>query len=253
MSTNYKYKAVESLTTCDTELFQNVNICCYYVNTSHENAFLSYLLEKNEKNEYCFPIIPNNTQLLQNVCDYFVLQINEKLNFKSYEIRNGELFAFFELTINENNNCKEFISNFEKCLIYEIVNIKLINSYKISEFVINFFINNNYFCYLYDKNDRLIEIPIVAFQNVEKLMCNYIYYNEILLDPENNFYNLNLFFSLSSQKCVSLRYAVFIGSFISFQNINFNKIDNNLDNFDTIISANDKQVYFKKKIQQVLL
>jgi hypothetical protein len=256
MTTNYKYKAVESLTTCDTESFKFVNICCYFVNTSHENAFLSYLLEKNGKNEYSFPSIQNNTQLLQNVCDYFVLNIYENIHFKSYEIKNGELFAFFELTINGNNgnnNCKTIISKFEKCLIYEILNIKSINNYKISEFVIEFFINNSSFCYLYDINDRLIEIPIVAFQVVEKVLCNYIYYNEILLDPDNNFYKLNLFFSLGLQNGVSLRYAVFIGSFISVVNINLNKIDFNLEKFDTIISAKDKQVYFKNRFQQVLL
>ena len=66
-------------------------------------------------------VLDNCNNLNDNVANYFHISLHERISFKTKEVKNGKLFVFYEITSIDNpykNN------NFEKCLIYEILNIR---------------------------------------------------------------------------------------------------------------------------------
>ena len=249
---DYKYKAIEEITSYDTSSFSKTCVCCFYVYCCHEIPFLSYLLELNTNDEYSFPIINNDNKVYNNICEHFNISLNERISFKSHEIFNGQLYSFYEITSTRNtfkNN------NFEKCLIYEILNIKKINKYCISDIVINFFLEKSYYCYLFNNQNEIFEIPIIAFNYVSKNTTNYVCYNEILLEPNDDFYKLELVYNNDINYDIYnvIRYALFIRDFISLTTIQQKQIYTNLNVYDSIIISKDKQIYFRNKSQILLL
>lgn len=251
MSSNYIYKALEQTNYYDVTCFQNVNICCYNVNYCYDKPFLCYLLEKDNNLEYSFPILENNDKLYENVCNYFNINLNETIIYKNKEIFNGKLFIFYELVSQKNMYQNK---NFEKVIIYEILNIKKIKKSIISSFVINFFLENSFFCYLFDDNNDVLEIPIIAFNYVQRNKINYTIYNEILYDPDFDFYKLNLDYKINTDLDYStLRYVVFIKYFITFTTIENKDIIDNLHSHDSVISSTKKLIFFKNKSQQMIM
>lgn len=253
---DYKYKAVEEFTSIDTSSFTKAYICCFYVYCCHHTPFLTYLLEKTNNNdsdsEYSFPILDNCNNLNDNVANYFHISLNESISFKTQEVKNGKLFVFYEIT---SIHIPYKNSNFEKCLIYEILNIKQFKDHKISNIVSDFFLNNSYYCYLFNNQNELFEIPIIAFNYVLKTMCNYVSYNDILLEPNDDYYKLHLVYKTNHNNETHnvLRYAVFIKEFVSFTAIQQKELCNNLHQYDSIIISKNNEIFFKNKSQTLLL
>ena len=255
----YKYNAIELLNLYENEHFENVDICCYYIYLNGINPILSYLLinesVSDKKSNYKFPVLKNDLHIHENVIDYFTLSLNQTIYFKGFKKYNNKLFAFYELneinkkpeSISVNNNCI-----YERCLIYEILNTQKIKKINISNTVVDFFLNNSSFCYLYNTKNEMIEIPITAFQMISQSKLNYISYNEIILESNDNYYKLNLVYE-NEKKYGTLRYAVFLKVFFSLNDLNKLKLDSQFKHCNSIIISNDKQIYFKDKTQQLLL
>ena len=245
---NYKYPAIDLLNTYETEQYDTVIICCYCVNLKGIKPILSYLFQKDIHEEYNFIELDNNTNLQAKIADTFSFDLNQNIIFKGFKKYKNKLYAFYKLI--ENN---EIISNYyKKCLIYEILNIKQIRNYNISNDVIDFFYHNTSFNYLYDNHNKLIEIPIVAFKMVPDKKYKYNLYNEILLEPNDDYYKLKLYYS-NEKSHITIRYAVFLQNFISLLNNNQKEIYTNLKIYDTIILPQNKEIIFKKKLHQLLI
>ena len=247
----YKYNALSLLNSYETEHFDTVRICCYFVFLNGENPILSYLLQKDIKNEYNFITLENNIYLHEKVRDNICSDLNQSTHFMGFKKFNNHLYAFYELFEN-NTEIEAKNNNFEKCLIYEILNTKKIKDTNISNNVVDFFYNNSFFSYLYDNNEQLIEIPITAFKMIPNSKKNYVSYNEILLEPNDDYYKLQICFN-SEEGYTTMRYAVFLQEFISLLNNNHTQIYINLKSFDSIIISKSKEIYFKNKSQQLLL
>ena len=247
----YKYNALNMFNSIETDNYDSVRICCYFVFQNGKQPILSYLLQKDNKDEYNFITLENNKQLNNKVRDIFCSNLNQSTHFKGYKQFNNHLYAFYEL-FEKNTGKKEKNNNFEKCLIYEILNIRKIKDTNISNNVVDFFYNNPIFLYLYDIKGQLIEIPIIAFKLVCESKENYVAYQEILLEPNDDYYKLRLYFC-SEEGYTTMKYAVFLQEFISLLNTNQKQIYNYLKSFDTIIISKNKEIYFKNKSQQLLL
>lgn len=252
----FKYKALDLLSHSFSNNFTHVYICCFYVFTNNDIPFLSYLLQKDNSNNYNFPIIKYDNSLHQNVYNLFLLKLNENIHFKGFKIFNENLFAFYEITDIIVNPSYQSGNIFVKCLIYEILNIKQFFLNPISFFVIDFFLNNPSFCYLYDLQDSLLELPIVAFYNVNSNISRYYLFNDIILHPDYDFYQLYLSLNNTSKKqqhFITLRYAVFIKKFISFRSLTHSLLIQNLNLYDSVIISSNNSIFFQQKSQQTLL
>jgi hypothetical protein len=247
----YKYNALNLLNSYEIEHFDTVIICCYYVYLNGKQPILSYLLQKDIKDEYNFITLENNNHLNENVKDIICYNLNQFVRFMGFKKYKNNLYAFYEFF--ENNTEIELKNNnFEKCLMYEILNTKKNKNTNISNNVVDFFYNNSFFSYLYDTNEQLIEIPIVAFKQTQVSKENYVLYNEILLEPNDDYYKLQLYFS-NEEGYTTMRYAVFLQEFISLLDNNQKQIYTDLKSFDSIIISKSKEIYFKNKLQQLVL
>jgi hypothetical protein len=245
----FKYNALSLLNSYEIEHFDTVIICCYFVFLNGKKPTLSYLLQKDINDEYNFITLENDFYLNEKVRDIICNNLNQSTHFMGFKKYNKKLYAFYELF---ENNTEGKNNNFEKCLIYEILNSKKMNDTNISNNVVDFFYNNSFFSYLYDNNQQLIEIPIAAFKKNIVSKTKYVCFNEILLEPHNDYYKLQLFFS-NEDGYTTMRYAVFLQEFISLLNSNQKQIDTYLKSFDSIIISEKKEIYFKNKSQQLLL
>jgi len=247
----YKYNALSLLNSYETEHFDTVRICCYFVVLNGTKPLLSYLLQKDIKDEYNFITLENNIHLHEKVRDNICSNLNQTTHFKGLKKFNNHLYAFYELFEN-NTEIEAKNNNFEKCLIYEILNTKKSKDTNISNNVVDFFYNNSFFSYLYDNKEQLIEIPITAFKLVRESKNNYVSYNEILLEPNDDYYKLQLYFS-SEEGYTTMRYAVFLQEFISLFDTNQKQISSYLKSYNSMIISKSKEIYFKNKAQQLLL
>lgn len=246
----YNYIALNTLTSYESEYFETVRICCYFVFLNGKKPILTYLLKKQNE-EYDFITLKNNYDLHENVNNSFCSNIHQSIYFKGFKKYKNHLYAFYELI--EQKKQEEIISNnLEKCLIYEILNTKKIRDKNVSNNVVDFFYNNSFFSYLYDSNNQLIEIPISAYDVVNDTKKNYVCYNEILLEPNDDYYKLKLYFS-NEENYITLRYAVFLQEFISVLDTKQKQLYTDLKSFDSIIISKSKEIYFKNKSQQLLL
>ena len=247
----YKYNALSLLNSYETEHFDTVRICCYFVFLNGTKPVLSYLLQKDIKDEYNFITLENNIYLHEKVRDNICSNLNQTTHFKGFKKFKNNLYAFYELFEN-NTEIEAKNNNFEKCLIYEILNTKKIKDTNISNNVVDFFYNNSFFSYLYDNKEQLIEIPITAFKLVCETKINYVLYNEILLEPNDDYYKLQLYFS-KEEGYTTMRYAVFLQEFISLLDTNQKQISSYLKSYNSMIISKSKEIYFKNKSQQLLL
>lgn len=271
MYNHYKYNACNSLNKSNEHcVFDMVNICCYFVYESgNKKPFLSYFLEPNDTGSLLsFPRL-RNENLLERVYDYFEVKLDEVMEWKGYKEFNSQLYAFFEFKkiISNSNNIGHNISNnisnnidgnidgnhkFKKCLLHEIINVQTYNGMKIADLVLHFFLDNPLFCYLYNNKNDIIEIPIIAFKHIDKERYNYLVYNEILLEPENNYYSLDLMYNVKEEH-VLLRYAIFMNDFITFRNLKENEVEDKLNEYNSVILSQSQTIFFTQKSQQLLL
>jgi hypothetical protein len=247
----YKYNALSLLNSYETEHFDTVRICCYFVFLNGKKTILSYLLQKDIKDEYNFITLENNIHLHEKVRDIICSNLNQSTHFMGFKKYENNLYAFYELFEN-NTEIVAKNNNFEKCLIYEILNTRKIKDTNISNNVVDFFYNNSFFSYLYDIKEQLIEIPITAFKLVQHSKQNYVSYNEILLEPNDDYYKLQICFH-SEEGYTTMRYAVFLQEFISLLDTNQKQISSYLKSYNSMIISKSKEIYFKNKSQQLLL
>jgi hypothetical protein len=193
----YNYVALDKLIdNIDNTQLNNVTIKinAYEIKNNGTYPFLQYLLYKDEVSETLFfPLLPNINNLTSTKINSAKLITMSKLNlfsllqssltnysdfdskicFKGFFLANDQtIHIFFDLT-----QCKIESDKTNKiwfALFDEIINYKSICGVLIDSSVTNFFVNNDDFIFLSNKNGDNFEIPIVGY-----IVLNGINYNKL--------------------------------------------------------------------------
>jgi hypothetical protein len=192
----YDYKAVNNLDKNIDHLLSNnqilsIHILAFEVNNEAKNPFLKYFLHKNESTEVLdfltlyFSEEFTNTNLIElhsKIYLYTFLNLTnfnnflETINYKGCYIENNKLYIFYDLT-----NCKIQLNDIYKdskiwvCLLDELVNENKVCDFNVSPSVADFFVNNFEFCFLYNKNNEMYNLPIAGYVAKEDRLLNFTY------------------------------------------------------------------------------
>jgi len=201
--TAYSYEAIHELIDTNIENYIDtydldevtINICPYLVNTTAKYPFLQFIMQKNNSEDPYFPDIikfhgfsyilgMNVMELCQPILDViFMCYQPNKLLSRQYNYNgfifsktggNNNLYLFFDTTAHNIDSHILYKSNdLYLALIDEIVNHKSMADFPIDPCVTDFFVNNNEFMYLTDKDDFYIESPIVVYSACSRNKMNF--------------------------------------------------------------------------------
>ena len=163
-------------------------LCVYTINTNGKYPFIQYLLSNNGFDIMSLPVVPvfsgfNNDTLVSYSkvflsgilqVDNFV-EFNKKVEFNGYYEFEKSMYLFFDTTnyqLNVENSSSLFV------LPDEIINHGKVCNIPISKDSTRFFVINDSFNYLHNKNKEEYEIPVVGFvgkQTPEKSNFTYIF------------------------------------------------------------------------------
>jgi len=235
----YNYKAREFLLAelpQDSMCYDNIYICSYDVNTEGKYPFLRFLLTKTLFNTHL--LLPqvlllknvDTAELIEYTKGYLAGLLNatnielfsESVEFDGFMENNNNLYLFFNIT-----KCKVEIndiyrnSRFWLILMDEIVNYKHICNIPIHPSVVDFFILNDCFCFLQDKNENNYETPLVCYVGKPENQLNFtLIFGEsktnknAILGPYYYFKDFHSAFKECSELTNGgvVRFAVFVGN-----------------------------------------
>ncbi len=172
---NILSKDIETIN--ETDNYENIVLCVYSINTSGRTPFLQYLLINNGCNLLTMPKLSVYSLLnKENIIPYSkvylsgILQSNEfeefseKILFDGYHEYNKNMYLFFDITNCSINIDETYMSSHIRfAIIDEIINHKNICNIKIDNNTSMFFIKNESLIYLYDKDNKPYEIPVIGF------------------------------------------------------------------------------------------
>lgn len=195
-----------------------VHICIFTIVNESINPFILYLLYKNPNNTLCFPYIKANSYTffdnIENKVNFLADGNNSQ--FKGSMLHNNELYVFYKIDDSSYRSCMLKIDeSWWFTLISEICYFKKVLTFDIDEKVFDFFMNNQTFCKLYDKNNNLYRIPHSMYlgSNVENIQ----YYEN--MGPVKDSFNSDFgpFYKFTSYE-LSCRYGAWSPNFKSLDN-----------------------------------
>lgn len=249
----YTYMAMELLSDDLNDLsnYTNIFLGIYSVNTYCKIPFVQYLLINNGSDILSMPILTSYSKLKKNdVVSYSKVYLSGLLNDDNYDNINnsikvkgfyeyrGNLYIFYDITKYNIKLDEIQSSNRLKLAIFdEILNRKSVCNIKIDQKITNFFINNDAFIFLYDKNNRPYEIPIVGYIGKStKQQLNFTYtFGETAKNKSaimGPYYYFTDYFNSIQQLCKSnlnggiVRFALFMGKIKYIENMPNDNIDN---------------------------
>ena len=203
----YNYSALDKLVSnIDDDILINnfvIKICGYEIKNNGTTPYLKYLLYKDEFSDTLFfPLVPLNytnvncanvikmTKLklftllqLSNYADF-----ESKICFKGFLMENDqEIHIFFDLT-----ECQLQINDIYRTntlwftLLDEIINQRNVCNILIEGSVSNFFIINNDFIYLKNKNGENYELPIVGYIGMNGINYSKVNFTYTFGNPPKN-------------------------------------------------------------------
>jgi len=168
--------------------YNSIYICPYVINNNSKFPFLRFLLIKQmfDLDFLEIPIFGNlNSEELLGYSKTFLfnlLILNENkiclndFEFKGYYEFNNNLYLFIDITKCELIIKDIYISNnLWLALIDEILNTKHLCNIPINNSISNFFINNDFFCFLLNNKNESFEIPITGYVDKEENKLNFTY------------------------------------------------------------------------------
>jgi hypothetical protein len=191
MENDYFYKGETLLSKSmeyNTLNYNSVFLCPYEINNISKFPFIRFLLIKNifELEFIQVPVMEKmNSDGFLEFTKLFLFNLlisiddrnflNE-IDFKGYYECNNNLYLFFDITKCELNINDIFQSNsLWFTLLDEILNHKHLCNININKNITDFFINNDTFCFLLNKDDNSYEIPIVGYVEKEEKKLNFTY------------------------------------------------------------------------------
>ena len=228
-SCDWIYPGLDKLTnTIDINVNAKVlHICCYYVNTEGQMPFLEYLLHKSSGDRLTFPTIDITIKDRVHAISETSVYLHDNLMnalpestrsviFKGFRLFRDELYIFYHSTR------REFTSNFEFCLIDEIINTFIVYHYHIDNTVTRLFLDNQPLLFLTNKAGMCYETPVAGYILCELSRANYVYIfgpNKAGGDMMFGEYYYFTSDSISASGSGFVRFALFIGKCLVKQNL----------------------------------
>lgn len=264
----FKYKAENELLlipSYDIKDYKHIYICSYTINNEIKYPFLRFLLVNSFVDEkMTFPEVPvySNIDPIE-LLNYIKVQLfgivlfnnnyetfSQETKFKGYFEFNNNLYVFFDITNLSSQINDIYITNRAGLILLdEILNQKHMCDIPINRDVSYFFIVNDNFCFLIDKNDNSYEIPIVSYVGKPESKLSFTF---IFGESKNNkdgilgpFYYFTDFSTARNEaisssynnNCGVVRFATFTGDTKYFEN-HQNDIDNSLIKLQRLQSEN---------------
>jgi hypothetical protein len=256
----YNYAALDNLTNnIDNIPLDNIviKISSYEIKNKDTHCFLKYLLYKDEVTEtMTFPILPltytninsDNIISMSKLKLFTLLQLksysdfDNAITFKGFFLENDQtIYIFFDLT-----QCNIELHDVYRrnkmwfALLDEIVNYKKMCDIFIDSSVSRFFVNNDEFIFLQNKNGENYEIPIVGFVGINENKVSFVYTfgnaasdTNALLGPYYYFTD----FTNSISQCI-VRFALFLGKMKVIENFPNDDFDSSVTKKERISDAN---------------
>ena len=104
------------------------------------------------------------SQLISKEFDYDFIKVKNQLSFLGFKDLNTPILIY-NLLFEEENEIKLFKRNNKHwwCLQYELINTLHVCNFEVNYDVTKFFIDNNEIVYLYDENNKQLEMPISLY------------------------------------------------------------------------------------------
>lgn len=257
----YYYNGCERLIKNVDNLFlskscNKVNICIYEVINKAQYPFLQFLLLNDKKfKNLSFPTfnisnIPKNINLNDTISLLSYIQFYFGILFSNVEnISNNILKGFY---FEENTETLNVFYDFSNCeinldelsstsklmfvLLDEIINKENICNIKINSIVTDFFLMNQQFLTLTNKNGDKYEIPVACYVGKEYKKLHYTYFfgepkmdKKSILGPYYYFTDFNNSLrQLDNKKGGLIRFAIFLGKTLVKLNYPEDNIDNSI-------------------------
>jgi hypothetical protein len=272
-SNNVNYEAINNLSkNIDNELFSNlftnINICAYQIINKEKNPFLQFLLYNDTNNtSLSFPSIDiltieqiidisNTKKLLDYIPCFFknlinnldILKNNQFIGFH-LDTKSKTIFVFYDFT--NCNFCLDlFYSNSKFCLalVDEIINKQHVCNIKIHNNISNFFLLNQQFILLTNKNGEKIEHPVACYVGKEIIGLSFTYFLGLSkIDTEDAILGPYYYFTdfknaLKLVKGGVIRFAVFLGKMLVKLNYPEDSIDNSAIKREKIKASNNEKI-----------
>ena len=272
-SYNVNYEAINNLPkNIDNELFSNlftnINICAYQILNKEKNPFLQFLLYNDTNNtSLSFPSIDiltiaqiidiSNTQKFLDYIPCFfknlinnldMLKNNQFMGFH-LDTKSKTIFVFYDFT--NCNLCLDlFYSNtkFYLALVDEIINKQHVCNIKIHNNTSNFFLLNQQFVSLTNKNGEKIEHPVACYVGKELIGVSFTYFLGLSkIDTEDAILGPFYYFTdfknaLQLVKGGVIRFAVFLGKMLVKLNYPEDSIDNSAIKREKIKESNNEKL-----------
>jgi hypothetical protein len=175
----------------DDNKITKVHVLAFEINNEYKHPFLNFVLCKNPCTQtLSIPwisltpsvvnseIIVTQTELLlvsMLNCDNDDTALNN-MECKGFYIKNNEVYIFYDLTkCNLHTDYVDKKSKFFFCIVDEIVNTKHICNFKMDNSVSLFFLENDMFCFLQNKDNANYEVPVIGYVGKHTSMLNFTY------------------------------------------------------------------------------
>lgn len=162
---NYRYVGDELLDLTDISFSGDISIIMYNVNDKLFKPFLMYFLEK-KNNKLVIPQISSDTSLKANQIKSKIEELfkeNYDLQYQGFFNSNGEIFVFFKMNVDYKPIYFSSDERYFFTTVHEMINLKEVYQTPVDEHAVDFFINNDNFCYLEDEDFNLVETPMVGY------------------------------------------------------------------------------------------
>ena len=236
----YKFNIDDCFEKIDIKDNEELNILFYRINYDLEYPYYIFLLllQKDICDLLKIKNTSDNEEYIIRYLEY--TNINILIKIKGYKRYNNKVFCFIEYDNNINILNYENNIKYTECILHEIVNIKEVyNTYKITEEIYDFFINNIDCFKIIDINTNFsINSPLSIYYGTKRKYLNDL----LLLGKEDYMDNTNYYF---------FDYATALNNSIYNikKNENYVKIKINISNKEKIkiIKKNKNNIFYYKK------
>lgn len=193
---HYNYEAMHFLEkNIDSFLHDNkitkVHVLAFEINNEYKHPFLNFVLCKNPYTQTldfpCISLISQmiNSEIIITQSELLLFSILNYVNgdnalnnmeYKGFYIKNNEVYIFFDLS--KCNLRTDYVDKKSKvffCIVDEIVNTKHICNFNMDNSVSLFFLENDMFCFLKNKDNANYEVPVIGYVGKHTSMLNFTY------------------------------------------------------------------------------
>lgn len=243
------------------DINENVYVCIYHI-INKRTPILLYSLLENEEDDmidfYKFRYVGGvaSNEIIFDLKNIFSEWTKSRFTYEGYSNYKNKKMLMFKCDLNEDyrNKLMRSDAKINFVMISEIINHGNSFNLKINNWVSDFLLNNPKFCFLYDSQDKLYEVPAVAYFG-DTYSKNLLYINlgyrknvtykhdkyYIFLDYLSCIENLNndIVYKNDENKGI-IKYALFLGNHHIIRDVNNDGIKSEFDSLRINTKYSDK-------------